>query len=238
MTEPGARDKRKAQEQQSSQSCLLVSPNEADVQELEFRLTTLLGLKVVSTGNFDDAEKLLMEQSIDIILLDTKTDVPNPLRLCKVVKSDEARWNTPVVALLAEKDLSGRSKALNYGADDFIMRPFDFSEVHSRVRAQLRVKELYVQLVENERLRVLVEMAGAAAHELAQPLTGAMGLIEVILEKKEKHLDVDRDLQLLHDCLRRAAASIHKIQKIRKYETTSYAGATQIIDIQKASEGE
>ena len=221
----------------SKKSGLIVSQNKDDAQEMEFQLSTLLGINIVICDTIPEAQRILKSEPIDIVLLDTKMNHPNPFIICKFIKSDEALWNIPLVALLSENDLNNRSHALNYGADDFIMRPFDYSEVYSRTRAQLRLRELYVQLLEDERLKVLFEMAGAAAHELAQPVTGAMALIQVILTKRENEIpDVDTEMKMLYECLQRATEVIHKIQRIRKYETTAYAGSSQIIDINKASE--
>lgn len=216
---------------------LIVSQNHGDAQEMEFNLSTLLGINILLCQSIPDAQLILKAEPIDIVILDTKMDHPNPFIICKFIKSDEALWNIPVVALLSENALNNRSHALNYGADDFIMRPFDYSEVYSRTRAQLRLRELYLQLLKDERLKVLFEMAGAAAHELAQPVTGAMALIQVILAKREKEItDVDTEMKMLYECLQRATDVIHKIQRIRKYETTAYAGSSQIIDINKASD--
>ncbi len=216
---------------------LIVSQNREDAQEMEFHLSTLLGINILLCDTIPEAQRLLKAEPIDIVLLDTKMDHPNPFIICKFIKSDEDLWNIPLIALLSENDLNNRSHALNYGADDFLMRPFDYSEVYSRTRAQLRLRELYLQLLEDERMKVLFEMAGAAAHELAQPVTGAMALIQVILAKRDKQIpDVDTEMKMLYECLQRATDVIHKIQKIRKYETTPYAGANHIIDINKASE--
>lgn len=221
----------------SKRKALIVSQNKEDAQEMDFHLSTLLGINILICDTIPEAQRLLKSESIDIVLLDSKMDHPNPFIICKFIKSDEYLWNIPLIALLSENDLNNRSHALNYGADDFIMRPFDYSEVYSRTRAQLRLRELYLQLLEDERMKVLFEMAGAAAHELAQPVTGAMALIQVILAKREKQIpDVDEEMKMLYQCLQRATEVIHKIQRIRKYETTPYAGSNQIIDINKASE--
>ncbi|MCB0833546.1 MAG: response regulator [Bacteroidetes bacterium] len=241
--EPGERARRSVQQRADDaipkKTGLLISQNQEEALDLEFHLSTQLGLSIIISSSVNEAQQILKKTSIDIVLLDVQMEHANPLTMCKFIKSDEQLWNIPVVALLGERDLSNRNHALNYGADDFIMRPFDYSEIYSRTRAQLRLRELYLQLLENERIKVLFEMAGAAAHELAQPVTGAMGLIQIILDKTEKSKDlnqVDKELELLYECLQRVSDVIHKIQRIRKYETTAYAGASQIIDINKASE--
>ncbi len=219
---------------------LIVSQRDDDVSEFEFNLTTLLGLKMTHCAMFTDAERILSTERIDIVFLDTRVDHVNPFALCKFIKSDKKMWSIPVIALLAKDNMPNRANALNYGADDYLNVPFDNSELFVRTRAQLRVRELYLRVLANERLEVLFEMAGAAAHELAQPVTGAMGLIDLIRAKSELDAtaDLSEELGMLYECLQRSSEVIHKIQRIRRYETTDYAGSQKIIDIHKASDSE
>lgn len=217
---------------------LIISHIEDDVAAFEFNLTTLLGLQMIHCHSFTDAERILTSRSVDIVFLDTRLNHVNPFSICKFIKSDKKLWSIAVIALLPKNDVINRKNALNYGADDYLMLPFDDSELFVRTRAQLRLRALYLQILQNERLNVLFEMAGAAAHELAQPVTGALGLIDLIRLKSEADHDADlsTELCMLYECLQRTSEVIHKIQRIRRYETTDYAGARKIIDIHKASD--
>ncbi len=212
--------------------------NDDEAAELEFNLHTLLGLQIISVKTIEEAKKVLKEKTINIVISDAKINYIRPWDLCIYIKSNEQYRNIPVLVLLDEKDKKNRTVALNYGADDFLVRPFENSDIYNRMRAQLRIHELHTKVLEAEREKVLLEMAGAAAHELAQPITSGMGLIQIILAKNEMNnqkTEFDKEMKLLYECLQRMTEVIHKIQRIRKYETTPYAGAYQIIDIDKAS---
>ncbi len=217
---------------------LIISQKDDDVAAFEFNLTTLLGLQMIHCHSFIDAERILTSRSVDIVFLDTRLNHVNPFSICKFIKSDKNLWSIAVIALLAKNDVLNRKNALNYGADDYLTLPFDDSELLVRTRAQLRLRELYLKVLQTERLNVLFEMAGAAAHELAQPVTGALGLIDLIRLKSEagQANDLSTELRMLYECMQRASEVIHKIQRIRRYETTDYAGARKIIDIHKASD--
>ncbi len=86
-----------------------------------------------------------------------------------------------------------------------------------------------------EQERVLLQMAGAAAHELNQPLTALMGRIDLASLKKDDSEQLNENLT----CIRKAAMTIietvQKIQSIDRYETKEYLGETRIIDIDKSS---
>ncbi len=86
-----------------------------------------------------DGEKglrLALGESYDAIILDVMlprrsgTHVLSELRRSKV--------NTPVLVLSARSDLEDRVEGLNLGADDYLPKPFSFSEVLARVRAIVR----------------------------------------------------------------------------------------------------
>jgi DNA-binding response OmpR family regulator len=219
---------------------LLWTDNEDEAAELEFTLHTLLGLRIISVKTFDEADKVLREKQISIVLSDVKINYSKPWKLCQEIKSNEQMRHIPVIMLLDQTDKKNRTAALDWGADDFILRPFDNSDIYNRIRAQMRIYELHTMVVNAEREKVMLEMAGAAAHELAQPITSAMGLIQIILIKNEQNdqkIEFSKEMNMLYECLQRMTEVIHKIQRIRKYETTPYAGAKSIIDITKASGG-
>ena len=219
---------------------LLWTDNDDEASELEFTLHTLLGLRIITAKTFDEADKAIREKQISIVLSDVKINYAKPWKLCQEIKSNEQLRHIPVIMLLDKEDKKNRTAALDWGADDFILRPFDNSDIYNRLRAQLRIFELHTMVVNSEREKVMLEMAGAAAHELAQPITSAMGLIQIILAKNEMNnqkTEFDNEMKMLYECLQRMTDVIHKIQRIRKYETTPYAGAKSIIDITKASGG-
>lgn len=219
---------------------LLWSDNETEASELEFTLQTLLGIRLITVTSLEEGNRVIREKPISVVFSDVNINVAKPWKLCQDIKSNEQHRHIPVIILLDKGDKKNRTKALEMGADDFIERPFDNSDIYNRVRAQLRIHDLHTLVVNAEREKVLLEMAGAAAHELAQPITSAMGLIQIILTKNEMNnqkSEFDVEMKMLYECLQRMTDVIHKIQRIRKYETTPYAGAKSIIDITKASEG-
>jgi putative methionine-R-sulfoxide reductase with GAF domain len=103
-----------------------------------------------------------------------------------------------------------------------------------------KVEEQTQKLLEVEKTKAVVEMAGAAAHEVSQPLTSALGTLDIIFMKNKDKTSIDRnlleELQKLRSFLSKSAEIIHKIQQIKKYVTKEYAGDVKIIDIDKASE--
>ena len=83
-----------------------------------------------------EADHLLRTQGYDLVILDLslpKLDGREVLRRLRARGS-----NVPVLILTASNTLQGRIQGLNQGADDYVPKPFDVSELDARIRAILR----------------------------------------------------------------------------------------------------
>ena len=88
----------------------------------------------VNNGN--TAEQALNSQQYDLVLLDLGLPGQNGLQVLKHLRQDKN--NTPVLIVTARDDLDSRLAGLDGGADDYIIKPFDLSELLARIRAVLR----------------------------------------------------------------------------------------------------
>ncbi len=82
-----------------------------------------------------DGRHLALEQDYDLIVLDVM--MPK-LDGWEVLKSLRERKDTPVIFLTARDQLKDRVKGLEMGADDYLVKPFAFSELLARIRALLK----------------------------------------------------------------------------------------------------
>lgn len=94
------------------------------------------GFAVQHAPNGPVAEYLLTTQPYDIAIIDLGLPMVDGLSVLKKVRA--ARPDLPVVILTALDKLDTRLASLNGGADDFITKPFIFSELEARLRAVLR----------------------------------------------------------------------------------------------------
>lgn len=72
----------------------------------------------------------------DIILLDIMIPSPDGLEVLKILR--ESGNNVPVILLTAMGSVDAKVKGLNYGADDYISKPFNFQELEARMYAVSR----------------------------------------------------------------------------------------------------
>jgi PAS domain S-box-containing protein len=111
-----------------------------------------------------------------------------------------------------------------------------FSDLRERLRMEERLASAQEKLAISEKQAVAVELAGAAAHELNQPLTSVMGYAQVLTRKlgpDGAFLPIARTILEEAD---RMAAIVRKLGSLTRYETKSYVGGAQIIDLDRAAQ--
>lgn len=117
-----------------------------------------------------------------------------------------------------------------------IMQPFlSFVAValsHAQMYQQLRKSQ--EKLRETDKLRVLIETAGAAAHEINQPLQSIIGFSEMLLDDPD-HENKSQMLESIMLAGMKVSRILTNMQDIRQYVTKSYAGTHAIVDLDKAA---
>jgi PAS domain S-box-containing protein len=111
-----------------------------------------------------------------------------------------------------------------------------FTDLRERLQLQERLAAAQQELRTREKQAIIAELAGAAAHELNQPLTSVMGYAELLKRRLDRDTPAYSAAHVIVNEAERMAEIVRKIGKITKYETKSYVGAAKILDLDKASE--
>lgn len=113
-----------------------------------------------------------------------------------------------------------------------------FSDLRQQIDMEERLSAAQKRLEITERQAGAVEVAGAAAHELSQPLTAIVGSAELLLRKVDADSPLRRSLERVLSESERMAGILKQISQITKYRTKPYLGDTQIVDLEASSGGE
>lgn len=89
---------------------------------------------VAATG--DEAIFNARVYEYDAVILDVMLPGPDGIEVCRALRSND-RW-PPVLMLTARDGVADRIRGLDSGADDYLIKPFDFGELVARLRALLR----------------------------------------------------------------------------------------------------
>jgi PAS domain S-box-containing protein len=110
-----------------------------------------------------------------------------------------------------------------------------FTDLREKMRMEQRLAQAQEQILAQERQAIVAELAGAAAHELNQPLTSVMGYAELLKRRLEPDTGQYKAAEVIFDEAERMAEIVRKIGKITKYETKSYVGRARILDLDRSA---
>jgi two-component system copper resistance phosphate regulon response regulator CusR len=91
-----------------------------------------------SALNGDEGIYLASVNNYDLILLDIMIPIKNGMEVCKILRASDIQ--IPIIMLTAKNSIEDKIKGLDIGANDYISKPFSFSELLARIRVQLRGK--------------------------------------------------------------------------------------------------
>jgi two-component system sensor histidine kinase/response regulator len=189
---------------------------------------------LVDAGCGEEALHIAAERSLDIILLDIVMPGMDGFEVCRRLKANAETKVVPVLIITALTEKKERVKAMEAGADDFLNKPIEKTELIVRVKSLLRIKEYHDQLLENnreisEKNRSLQELekvkeglTNMIVHDLRNPLTAISMSIELMQLRGEN----------LNNAQRKAMSNI--------MQRCDYLNSMiqSILDIQRMEEGQ
>ncbi len=113
---------------------LIVDDEKIIVKGLKFNLEQE-GYEVETAFDGEEALRLAHDKTIDLILLDLMLPKIDGFTVCRSIRGFS---NVPIIMLTAKSEDIDKILGLEYGADDYITKPFNIREVKARIKAILR----------------------------------------------------------------------------------------------------
>lgn len=197
----------------STTKILIVDDNEANRNVLH-DFVSAIGYTPILAENGIDALNYIQTQLPDLILLDILMPNMDGYEVLDNLKQHFTLRHTPIIMISAVEEMGSVVRCIKLGADDYLVKPFNFTLLKARITACLEKKrlldqeEIYRQQIEtynktleqrvqektrelaeaHERLKILDNSKGEflklISHELRTPLNGIMGLSEILFEHK------------------------------------------------------
>ncbi len=125
---------------------LIVDDEPLDVLLLKGLLEDKYSIKTANNGNL--ACKMVDEMMPDIILLNIIMPEMNGLQILKNIKSNKQLSNIIVIMMAAKLDKKNVAKSLSIGADDYVRKPIDATELYTKINLHLKIRKLSNQVTD------------------------------------------------------------------------------------------
>ena len=173
---------------------LIVDDEEKNIRLLRAMLTAEK-YQIFEALSGEQALQSVIAVNPDLILLDVMMPGINGFDVCRKLKRADKTKMIPIVMVTALSEKKHRIEALDAGADDFLSKPVDRSELVVRVKSLLRMKGYHDELwarnrviaEQNDQLRELEKIKEGLVHmiihDLNNPLMSIIGNLDLIMLK-------------------------------------------------------
>ncbi|WP_151409368.1 response regulator transcription factor [Anaerococcus sp. Marseille-P9784] len=119
---------------------VLVVEDDLDLIELLAEGLTMYGYAVDKAYDGEEAIDMAYVETYDVIVLDINLPKKDGFQVLDEIRKFNQEVN--IIMLTARSDIDDRVKGLDYGANDYMVKPFDLKELDARMRALLRRKSV------------------------------------------------------------------------------------------------
>ncbi len=214
------------------QDNILIVEDDIDTRFILERLLKKNQYNVLTANNGSEALQVLETFEPKVIVADWTMPVMDGVQLCHSIKQSE-RWKSIYFILLtARSSLKDRVTGLDFGADDFLVKPVENQELFARIRSGIRIYNLQYELRKSEHNKALIELACTIGHQLNNPLSSLLITLKNLeLEVKEKGVSQDEDFQLIYKAIGRITNAVEALKNIQNPEVVSYSNEQGMLKI-------
>lgn len=194
------------------------------------------GYDIITAMDGEEGLQRLKEMP-DLVLSDIDMPRLDGLGMLQRMRAEKEYKDIPVIMMTAHATgAEEAAEGLELGANDYVRKPFDWRELSARVQTQIRVREVAHLTAEKQRDLAIIELAGAAAHEINNPLAVIMARLELMLSDMDETTKQYQNLEQIDHLIHRIANVVKKMSQVRRYQVQNYCGGVNILDLDAASQ--
>jgi len=130
----------------------------------------LMEHEVLLASNGVDALLMAARHKPDLIVLDVKMPGMDGFETCRRLRQDSELQDIPVIFATSQDTLSDKLEGFDAGADDYVVKPFDLTELQLRIRAVLR-------RVKPQKTEMVLKVGEITLNLLSREATNAKGTV-------------------------------------------------------------
>ena len=185
---------------------LIVDDNKVNVELIKAQLKPYnYNIQIAYDG--EEALEKIDTNPPDIVLLDLMMPKISGYEVCRSIKQNKETQFIPVIIITALQELEDKIKAIELGADDFLVKPFNKLELTTRIKSLLHMKSMHDELETSENVLFSLASALEAKDKYTKGHSERVSMIAVDIARVMKL--PERDVEILHK-----GGLLHDIGKI------------------------
>lgn len=198
---------------------ILIIEDEPNIRELILYNLKTNGYEGIAAEDGIMGITMVHREKPDLILLDIMLPGKNGYEICRELR-DEGN-NTPIIMITAKTEETDKVMGLEYGADDYISKPFGIREMMARIKAVLR----------------RYEPSAEVAEAMDRDTVITVGDLSINVERHEvteggRHIDLTlKEFELLQYLMENRGHVFSRDQLLNNIWGINYSGETRTVDV-------
>lgn len=209
------------------------------------------GYQVFDYENAKDAINIFDDINPDVVLMDIVMPDMDGYEATSIIKKGK-HPEVPLIMVTSKTCQEDLVKGFEAGADDYIVKPFLEEELKARVKAMIRTKALFDQVVlknedlkstndelmetkeklaEKEKLALIGQLMVSLHHEIRNPLTAVVTNSQILSKHFELGEEVDQFISDIQEQSVKIKHVLDKVKDLDKIDVVDYVDGTTMLDI-------
>lgn len=120
---------------------VLIVEDEADFRDMLKHVLEHAGYNIAAASNGEEGLALYRQTAPDAVVLDVHLPDMSGFEICRKIRLEGPRPETPVLICTVRSEVAGVAEGLGSGATDYILKPFQVSDLLERLRGALHPKD-------------------------------------------------------------------------------------------------
>jgi DNA-binding response OmpR family regulator len=191
---------------------LIADDEHVNLDAFELMLSKL-GFVVEKSDNGADVIEKVKKFHPNLIILDNIMPGMTGREITKTLKNDPNYKNISIIILSALDDVKEKVACFEAGADDYITKPYNFTEVLARINAVLRNRTLFDQIVVREIRLSLAEELNRDLKENLSDFAGSIDELDRAIDMIQKDSEINNENSNIGDLVKPVSEKLLSVRK-------------------------
>jgi two-component system, sensor histidine kinase and response regulator len=188
---------------------ILVIEDEPQIRENIQEILQLSNFDAISAPNGVEGLELAQHQMPDLIICDIMMPELDGFSVLQALRHIRSTANIPLIFLTAKSERASLRQGMEFGANDYLTKPFEPDELIRAIQVQLERQERLDQRVQSRLNELCNSITLSLPHELHTPLNGILGMSELMIDEPEG-MSVEERLEIAQ-AIRESALRLHRL---------------------------